>query len=121
MNGPEPLGGSLDPVIHPLNRLKICAALRSAGAVEGEGPDLEMRFGTLRDLVQLSDATLSKQLNALQEHGYISRHREYGSSRAKDTVWVSLTARGTRALLGHLHALQELAEQSGDRKSPPSP
>lgn len=104
----------LDPVIHPINRLKICATLKSAGAVEGDGPDREMKFAVLRDLVMLSDATLSKQLNALQSHGYISRHREYGSSRSKDIVWVSLTARGAGALTVHLHALRELAELSDD-------
>ena len=100
----------LDPVIHPINRLRICATLKAAGAVEGGGVDLEMRFAALRELTQLSDATLSKQLGVLESHGYITRHREYGSSRANDTVWVALTATGDAALQRHLAALREIAE-----------
>lgn len=113
MSADEP-GAKLDPVIHPVNRLRICAALKSAGAVEGDGPDRDMRFSALRDLVGLSDATLSKQLGALETHNYISRHREYGASRAKDTVWVSLTATGAGVLSSHLCALQEIAKLAED-------
>lgn len=103
--------GPLDPVIHPINRLRICAALNSAGALEGDGPDREMKFAVLRDLVNLSDATLSKQLGALESAGYVNRHREYGSSRAKDTVWISLTATGAGAFRRHLAALRHIAGQ----------
>lgn len=102
-------GRTLDSVIHPLNRLRICAALRAAGAVEGDGAGREMRFAALREVTGLSDATLSKQLGVLESHGYLSRHREYGSSRAKDTVWVALTAAGDAALQAHLAALREIA------------
>lgn len=41
---------------------------------------------------------------------FSSRFREYGSSRAKDTVWVTLTKEGERALEGHLEALNRYAE-----------
>jgi len=99
----------IDPVIHPLNRLKICAALRAGGATE-KGTRREMKFSRLRDITELSDATLSKQLTVLEEHGYVSRFREYGSSRAKDTVWVTLTRAGEEALEGHLEALNRYAE-----------
>ena len=97
-----------NPIIHPINRLKICAALNAAGAYEGE-VRYEMRFGTLRDATQLSDATLSKQLTALEEAGYITRFREYGSTRQKDTVWVTLTKEGRAAFLTHMDALEALA------------
>ena len=97
-----------NPVIHPINRLKICAALNAGGATEGEAR-YEMRFSTLRDATQLSDATLSKQLNALEEAGYVTRFREYGSTRAKDTVWVTLTKEGRAAFLSHVDALEALA------------
>lgn len=104
------MGSGLDPVIHPINRLRICTALQAAGATEGEGvPDREMKFAVLRGLTELSDATLSKQLGVLESHAYITRHREYGSSRAKDIVWVSLTLAGRRALSGHVAALREIA------------
>lgn len=103
--------GALDPVIHPINRLRICAALHSAGAREGDGPDREMKFAVLRGLVELSDATLSKQLGALESAGYLHRHREYASSRARDTVWISLTAKGVAAFQHHLAALRDIAGQ----------
>lgn len=103
--------GGIDPVIHPINRLRICAALDAAGATEDERlADREMKFAVLRDLIELNDATLSKQLGVLESHGYVRRYREYGSSRAKDTVWVSLTLAGGRALRGHLAALREIAD-----------
>lgn len=113
MNPPEP-EAELDPVIHPVNRLRICAALTSAGAVDSLGSQRQMRFAALRDLVGLSDATLSKQLGVLESHGYVSRHREYGSSRARDTVWVVLTSAGNTALRTHLHALRTIAGPAED-------
>ncbi|WP_115685970.1 transcriptional regulator [Corynebacterium senegalense] len=99
---------TLDPVIHPINRLTICAALNAAGAVEGD-TRYEMKFARLREITKLSDATLSKQLGALEQAGYVTRFREYGSTRAKDTVWVTLTVQGQQALEGHLAALREIA------------
>lgn len=104
---PDP---QLDPVIHPINRLRICAALKAGGATDGTVRK-EMKFAHLRELTDLSDATLSKQLTALEEHGYITRFREYGSSRAKDTVWVTLTGAGLAAYDAHIEALRQLAGQ----------
>lgn len=103
----------IDPVIHPLPRLQICAALFHAGAVETATSRQEMRFSSLKATTGFSDSALSKQLTALEEHGYISRFREYGSSRAKDTVWVMLTEHGVRAFEGHIQALQEIAAGQG--------
>lgn len=100
---------AIDPVIHPLARLKICAALYHGGAVEKQTSRHEMRFSSLRDQIDLSDSALSKQLATLEEHGYITRFREYGSSRAKDTVWVTLTERGAQAFERHTAALREIA------------
>lgn len=104
MNAP-----AIDPVIHPLARLKICAALYSAGAVEKQTSRHEMRFSSLREKTDLSDSALSKQLDRLEEHGYVTRFREYGSTRAKDTVWVTLTAAGAQAFKNHTAALREIA------------
>ena len=104
---PDP---QLDPVIHPINRLRICAALKAGGATDGTVRK-EMKFAHLRELTDLSGATLSKQLTALEEHGYITRFREYGSSRAKDTVWVTLTGAGLAAYDAHIEALRQLAGQ----------
>lgn len=101
-----------DPAIHPLNRFKICATLNAFGATQGGEVNREMKFAALRDRTELSDATLSKQLGALEQAGYVTRFREYGASRAKDSVWVALTEEGKAAFDGHLAALKDLA---GDR------
>ena len=99
----------LDATIHPLNRFKICATLNAFGATQGGEVNREMKFAVLRDRTELSDATLSKQLGALESAGYVTRFREYGTSRAKDSVWVALTESGKAAFDGHLAALKELA------------
>ncbi|MHA7726330.1 transcriptional regulator [Corynebacterium hesseae] len=96
----------LDPVIHPINRLKICATLYSAGATEGR----QMKYGQLAELTELPADTLSKQLKHLEDHGYISRTREYGSIRAKDAVWVTLTEEGAQAYVQHVEALKAMTE-----------
>ncbi|MCZ9297734.1 MULTISPECIES: transcriptional regulator [Corynebacterium] len=96
----------LDPVIHPINRLKICATLFSAGATEGR----QMKYGQLAELTELPADTLSKQLKHLGDHGYVSRTREYGSTRAKDAVWVTLTEAGAQAYAQHVEALKAMTE-----------
>ena len=96
----------LDPSIHPINRLKICATLFSAGATAG----LQMKYSLLADLTELPADTLSKQLKHLENNGYVSRTREYGSTRAKDTVWVTLTEAGTRAYTQHVEALKAMTK-----------
>lgn len=98
----------LNPVLLPITRLKICAALAAGGATE-EKVRAEMRFAHLRDLIGVPDATLSEQLTILEEHGYISRFHEYGSTRAKNTVWVTLTTAGLAAFRGHAAALRSIA------------
>ncbi|MHC2797947.1 transcriptional regulator [Corynebacterium hesseae] len=100
----------LDPIIHPLNRFKICATLNAFGARQGGEVNREMKFAVLRDRTELSDASLSKQLGVLEQAGYVTRFREYGTSRAKDSVWVALTEQGKIAFDGHLAALKDLAE-----------
>ena len=108
-NTPPDPAPKLDPLIHPINRLKICAALLASGAVEGT-TRREMKFASLQDITELSASTLSKQLTALEQQGYITRFREYGASRDKDVVWVMLTRAGQRAYEGHLAALHDIAE-----------
>lgn len=99
---------ALDPVIHPINRFKICAVLSSYGAFAG-AVRKEMKYSRLREETGLSEATLSKQLTVLQEAAYIEKFRDYGATRAKDTVWVMLTETGKRAFDGHLAFLKGLA------------
>ena len=97
----------LDPVVHPLGRLRVCAALRSVGAVQGRA---QMSFAKLREAVGVSDSALSKQLTALERAGYARRRRSYGLTRSEDVVWVALTPAGLAAFESHLAALREIAE-----------
>lgn len=106
MSRPEPSGatassgfGGLDPLIHPLQRIKICGFL---------DPVEEEEFGELRDLLETSDSALSKQLSVLTEAGYVEQRRTSrgGCSRVR----VRQTQMGRRAFREHLDALAVLAE-----------
>ena len=88
---------SFDPTIHAPNRLRICGAL--AGAEE-------LEFGTLRDLLGLSDSALSKQLTVLVDAGYVAERRAVRDSRKR--LWVGLTAEGRGAFRGHVAALRDI-------------
>lgn len=100
---------ALDPIIRPLNRLKICAALNAAGATDGE-TKYEMRLSHLSELTEVPASALAPQLDALEQAGYITRFSEYGPSGAKDIVWVTLTKQGKQALEDHLEALHDLIQ-----------
>lgn len=91
-------GAGLDPMIHPLPRLRICALL---------DPVTEEEFGALRDLLGVSDSALSKQLAALSDAEYTGQRRAIRGGRSR--VWVRLTPRGRRAFRAHVAALTELA------------
>ena len=87
-----------DSLIHPEQRLRICAFLLPAEQVV---------FGTIRDELGCSDSVLSKHLKTLAEAGYVETMKEADVPRPR--TWVSLTAPGREATRGHLAALQELA------------
>lgn len=89
---------ALDPVIHPIPRLRICALL---------DPVTEEEFSTLRDLLGTTDSALSKQLTTLADAGYVAQRRAARGGRSR--VWVALTASGRRAFRQHLEALTALA------------
>ncbi|MGO2519172.1 MAG: transcriptional regulator [Microbacterium sp.] len=87
----------LDPVIHPLPRLRICALL---------DPVTEEEFATLRDLLKTSDSALSKQVAALADAGYVSQRRAVRAGKSR--VWVKLTDSGRRSFRAHVAALSAL-------------
>lgn len=108
MNRPDQSGstpsiglGGLDPLIHPLQRIKICAFL---------DPVEEEEFGELRDLLATSDSALSKQLSVLTDAGYVEQRRTSRGGRSR--VQVRLTQVGRRAFREHLDALAELAQRT---------
>lgn len=91
-------------MIHPIQRIRICALL---------DPVTEEEFATLRHLLDTSDSALSKQLAALAEAGYVDQRRASRAGRSR--VWVGLTPRGRQAFHNHLEALSTLAGGSEQR------
>ncbi|RMB61308.1 transcriptional regulator [Tessaracoccus antarcticus] len=89
---------TFDELIHSPVRLKICAALATATALE---------FTAIEDALRISTSTLSKQLGVLGEAGYVTldkRKQPFGRPR----TWVSLTRKGRRAFDAHVAALRRL-------------
>lgn len=88
----------LDAVIHAPVRFSIVAALASVD---------EADFATLRNEVEVSDSTLSKQVAHLEESGYLKVRKGYVGKRPR--TWLSLTGRGRTAYGRHLQALRAIA------------
>ncbi|NMO05111.1 helix-turn-helix domain-containing protein [Gordonia sp. TBRC 11910] len=87
---------AFDDLIHPRQRLMICAALTQAK---------EMRFDLLAQALAMSAPTLSKHISRLSEAGYLDSRPDQRDSRRQ---WVTLTATGRAAYDGHMRALREL-------------
>lgn len=88
----------LDEVVHSPVRFSIVAAL--SGVDEAE-------FSAVRDAVEISDSTLSKQASALEAAGYVVVRKGYVGKRPR--TWLSLTKAGRTAYERHLAALREIA------------
>jgi DNA-binding MarR family transcriptional regulator len=93
-------GPTFDEVIHPPNRLRICALLAVAGSVE---------FATIRDSLGVADSVTSKQLKILADAGYVTISKPSGTGGRVKT-WVSLTREGRQAFRNHIAMLQQIAE-----------
>ncbi|MFG2678570.1 transcriptional regulator [Streptomyces sp. NPDC048392] len=93
---------AFDEIIHPYNRLQICAMLSSVES---------MAFSEVRDALGVSDSVLSKQVKVLQEAGYLRVVKETQNSRLR--AWLELAPAGRRALAGHLAQLRSIAEAAG--------
>ncbi len=89
---------AFDELIHSPVRLRICAALATASALE---------FTAIEESLGLSTPTLSKQLRVLADAGYVTlekRKQSFGRPR----TWVSLTLKGRGAFDAHVAALRRL-------------
>ncbi|MDA3645918.1 transcriptional regulator [Saccharopolyspora indica] len=87
----------IDPVIHPLPRLSICALLTGADWVE---------FKVVRDSTELSDSMLSKHSRALEDAGYLEISK--GAVGRRPRTWFRLTDQGKAAYAGHVAALRRM-------------
>lgn len=87
-------------LIHSPLRLKVCAALATATALE---------FAAIEEALAIPTATLSKQLRLLADAGYVSldkRKQAFGRPR----TWVALTLQGRRAFDAHVAALRQIVD-----------
>lgn len=92
---------AFNEVIHAPVRLRICGLLETYGS---------MRFDMLRDTLGVSDATCSKHLKTLADHGYVrlDKKADAKGGRGYKVTWASLTREGTAAFRAHVAALRQI-------------
>ena len=79
-------------------RLSIIAALADVQRAE---------FALVRDSVQITDSSLSKQCAVLESAGYLAVTK--GRAGRRPRTWLALTPAGRDALSRHLAALRAIA------------
>ncbi|MEV6397457.1 transcriptional regulator [Streptomyces sp. NPDC051907] len=89
---------SLAPLLNAPVRLSVVAALAAVDKAE---------FGFVRDLVEVTDSALSKQVSALEEAGWVSVTK--GRIGRRPRTWLSLTTEGRAVYERHLAALRAIA------------
>lgn len=89
----------LNPLIHAPKRLRIMAILSTFDHVT---------FALLQERLQVAAPDLSKQLNALQQAGYV-RTKKTGRGPGSET-WASMTRAGLKAYKQHVEALREVLD-----------
>jgi DNA-binding MarR family transcriptional regulator len=95
----DPIQG-LDPVIHPLPRLSICAILAA-------GPQW-VDFRTVHETTGLSDSMVSKHARALEDVGYLEVRK--GAVGRRPRTWFRLTTFGRTRYREHLALLRKLVD-----------
>ena len=93
----------LDPTIHPLPRLSVCALL-AAGADWVE-------FRAVREATGLSDSMVSKLSRTLEDAGYLEVRK--GAEGRRPRTWFRITDRGLDAYRGHVDAPRRMTEEPG--------
>ncbi|MEU8776962.1 transcriptional regulator [Streptomyces sp. NPDC048606] len=89
---------ALAPLLSSAVRLSIVAAL---------APVEKAEFAYVRDLVEITDSALSKQVSRLEEAGWVAV--EKGQVGRRPRTWLSLTPEGTAAYRRHIAALTAIA------------
>ncbi len=90
---------ALAPLLNAPVRLSVTAALAPVDRAE---------FAFVRDLVEVSDSVLSKQVSVLEEAGWVAV--EKGRVARRPRTWLSLTPEGRTVYQRHLAALRAIAE-----------
>ncbi|WP_406502914.1 transcriptional regulator [Streptomyces sp. NBC_00212] len=99
----------LDPVIHHLPKLSICALLAA-------GPQW-VEFRTVREATGLSDSMVSKHSRALEDVGYIEVRK--GGVGRRPRTWFRMTPLGQARYGGHVAALQQMLQREPDQDTNP--
>lgn len=90
----------LDEIVHQRVRLGILTVTHAARRVE---------FGYLLEALELTGGNLSQHLRVLETAGLV--RIEKGTHGRKPRTWVSITARGRRALLHEISALKAIVNR----------
>ncbi|MFK8845316.1 winged helix-turn-helix domain-containing protein [Streptomyces sp. Ac-502] len=93
---------ALVPLLNSPVRLSVVAAL---SPVDRAG------FAVVRDLVEVTDSALSKQVAALEAAGWVAVSKDRIGRRP--LTWLALTAEGRAVYRRHLAALRAIAEGDG--------
>ncbi|MFI9809865.1 winged helix-turn-helix domain-containing protein [Streptomyces sp. NPDC052301] len=88
----------LNDVIHAPVRFSIMATLASCDKAE---------FAFVRETVEVSDSTLSKQVSQLEAAGYVEVTKGYVGKRPR--TWLSISEEGRAAFTEHCAALRAIA------------
>ena len=96
-NGERHPRHDLDPIVHQPIRFSILAMLVAAD---------EVQFSMIRDVVEVSDSALSKQLTILEQAGLTAARKEFAGKYPR--TWVRVTAEGREAYAAHLEALRAI-------------
>jgi DNA-binding MarR family transcriptional regulator len=81
-------------------RLSVVAALDGLDRAE---------FALVRDVIEVTDSELSKQVATLEAAGYVRVDK--GKVGRRPRTWLSITSDGASAYRAHLTALRDIAEQ----------
>lgn len=91
----------LDPAFGTPLRFSLIAAL-------GRRTDID--FGTLRDVLEADDSSLSKSISHLQNAGYVKTTKGRAGNRPR--TWIEATAKGDRAFARNLSALRAITNDT---------
>ena len=89
-----------DELIHQPVRLQVMAALN---ALDEES---QLDFGTLKELLSVTDGNLATHLRKLEDAGYVRITKTFVGRRPR--TYVSITPKGRRAFSEHVQALHEI-------------
>ncbi|WP_371676307.1 winged helix-turn-helix domain-containing protein [Streptomyces sp. NBC_01276] len=106
MTYPTPAGGERVP--HPRHALApLLASAVRLSVVAALAPAQKAEFGWVRDLVEITDSALSKQVSRLEDAGWVTV--EKGQVGRRPRTWLSLTEEGLARYRRHLAALAAIA------------